>query len=488
MHIATGNTSITLWIDAICINQTNPTEKATQVDQMRAVYSQAERVVVWLGGGTHASAAAFRFMNSKRGVSWPEGWNALAASNKQSLRGIEGVFWLLERPWFRRLWVIQEVALAAEVLVVCGDDRIGFGGFEACVYAVWKFYEGIVDYGEDDEALLGLWGVTRLLQLRDDFRSDGEVSWERLLQAASQRLATDSRDKVFAFRGLAEGGRPLPSTDYGVGVCPEEVYMDTAVALLCHGECLDLLPLAGKARNGDSSLPSWVPDHREFTWSEPLAMADGMSWNAGGPFASSPAVVSLFGLELLVKPVGRVARTLPVFTSWDVLHQQVVIRDLVGLRTSFRLPLSERDWLNLLAMSLIYGLDIDDQPAQEEEYRQYFDEWYQWLMSSTSQSDLPRIKHNKFYRVIVPRLDGWKAFVSEKGFFGIGPPDVEVGDALCVAPGCRLPLVLRPVAAASNGTLSSDADMHLISWCYMQGMMDGEAAAEEYVLSRVCLR
>ena len=308
------------------------------------------------------------------------------------------------------------------------------------------------------------------------------------MTTASQRLATDSRDKVFAFRSLAARGRPLPATDYTAGASAEKVYTDTAIALLCHGTCLDLLALAGTARNGNSRLPSWVPDHREFTWSEPFALADGMGWSAGGELQSSPTIVPPLGLGLLVKPVDRVARVCPEFRSWDVLHQQAVVRELVGLRTSFRLQLSEREWLDMLAASLTFGLAMDDQPADELEYRHYFDEWYAWLMSSTSEADLPKIKHNKFYRATGPKLDNWTAFLSQEGFFGVSSPEVAVGDLLCVAPGCRLPLVLGSLATASNAAENSPRHMSLVSWCFLQGMMDGEALVKEGELTQVCLR
>ncbi|KAK4447076.1 heterokaryon incompatibility protein-domain-containing protein [Podospora aff. communis PSN243] len=474
---------ITLWIDALCINQTNNLEKGIQVDQMNQVYSRASQVLVWLGPPTPSSPAAFRFMHSKRGIPWPDGWDVLP---KDQLSGIDGVFQLLDGPWFRRVWVVQEVTLSSNVVVASGDDRVDFSDFEACVYAIWSFYEGIVDCDEDDEALLGLWSITRLLLLRDEYRRNGGVTWERLLQAASQRLASDSRDKVFAFKGLAVGGRPLPETDYGPDASAERVYTDTAVALLCHGERLDLLALAGKARNGDSSLPSWVPDHRKFTWNEPFVLADGMRWDAGGPFESSPAVDSRGGLQLPVRLIDRVSKVCLVFKSWDVLHQQAVMREVVALRSSFRRQLSEREWLDLLATSLTFGLDIDDQPADEREYRQHFDDWYYWLMSSTTQENLSRIKHNKFHRTIGPRIDNWNVFLSKQGYFGIGPPDVAVGDTLFVIPGCRLPVVLRP-APGTWYSIWDSADMSLVSWCFLHGIMDGEATSKRE-LSILCLR
>jgi hypothetical protein len=42
-----------LWIDALCINQRNEKEKSSQVQQMSSIYSNAERVIIWLGEATY---------------------------------------------------------------------------------------------------------------------------------------------------------------------------------------------------------------------------------------------------------------------------------------------------------------------------------------------------------------------------------------------------------------------------------------------------
>lgn len=39
----------TLWIDAVCINQDDIEERAAQVAIMRLIYTQADRVIIWLG-------------------------------------------------------------------------------------------------------------------------------------------------------------------------------------------------------------------------------------------------------------------------------------------------------------------------------------------------------------------------------------------------------------------------------------------------------
>ncbi|KAF2433739.1 HET-domain-containing protein, partial [Tothia fuscella] len=84
----------TLWIDAICINQADSKEKEGQIPLMAEIYSQAKRVVVWLGAEADGSDHA---MTGIPVLSDPS-WSRLAN--------------LVQRPWFRRLWVVQEVVLA----------------------------------------------------------------------------------------------------------------------------------------------------------------------------------------------------------------------------------------------------------------------------------------------------------------------------------------------------------------------------------------
>jgi hypothetical protein len=59
----------------------------------------------------------------------------------------------------------------------------------------------------------------------------------------------------------------------------------------------------------------------------------------------------------------------------------------------------------MVAWSLIFGLDIDDDPAGPE-YREYFKEWLKWLQSSSTQADLAKINSNKYQRTIRVRIDG----------------------------------------------------------------------------------
>ena len=52
----------TLWVDAICIDQSHVFERNHQVAQMREIYAGVERVVIWLGDTSDDSGMAIAFM------------------------------------------------------------------------------------------------------------------------------------------------------------------------------------------------------------------------------------------------------------------------------------------------------------------------------------------------------------------------------------------------------------------------------------------
>lgn len=62
-----------LWLDAICINQEDSEDKSHQVAMMADIYSQADRVIVWLGEGTPESDYALEWCQHecRRTFDWP---------------------------------------------------------------------------------------------------------------------------------------------------------------------------------------------------------------------------------------------------------------------------------------------------------------------------------------------------------------------------------------------------------------------------------
>jgi hypothetical protein len=87
-----------LWVDAICIDQTNTAEKSQQVQSMAKIYAKASRVIVWLGEMEPTSAQALEDIRMSSNQQSP----AIDKTSKQAILD------LIERPWFQRIWVRRQ--------------------------------------------------------------------------------------------------------------------------------------------------------------------------------------------------------------------------------------------------------------------------------------------------------------------------------------------------------------------------------------------
>ncbi|KAF3769358.1 heterokaryon incompatibility, partial [Cryphonectria parasitica EP155] len=89
-----------MWIDALCIDQSNNVEKGPQVALMGHLFECASRVVVWLGPEENGSGLA---MERLAHIADPK--VDLPMDTAQSM----AVAHLLHRKWFDRLWIRQEI-------------------------------------------------------------------------------------------------------------------------------------------------------------------------------------------------------------------------------------------------------------------------------------------------------------------------------------------------------------------------------------------
>ncbi|KAE8372163.1 heterokaryon incompatibility protein-domain-containing protein [Aspergillus bertholletiae] len=125
-----------IWVDAICINQTDAVEKAHQVAGMGELYSCAEQVLIWLGEAADQSDLACALLPELTEKIWAlkeseRGWRPLSTDDIVS-EGFphpddslwRAVFLLYSRAWFQRLWIVQEVVLARECVFLCGTAQI----------------------------------------------------------------------------------------------------------------------------------------------------------------------------------------------------------------------------------------------------------------------------------------------------------------------------------------------------------------------------
>ncbi|KAL2289931.1 hypothetical protein FJTKL_01210 [Diaporthe vaccinii] len=141
-HLRRRDTPIRLWVDAVCINQGDITEKNHQVQQMRNIFSAASETIIWLGpAGGNTSVAAWNLL--ERHSSWAlndrrERDHTLPAKLEEDLLSFRGEFRdveidVLSRPWFKRLWVFQEAVLSRTLSIQCGYRRISWDDFSKTV-------------------------------------------------------------------------------------------------------------------------------------------------------------------------------------------------------------------------------------------------------------------------------------------------------------------------------------------------------------------
>jgi hypothetical protein len=132
------------WIDALCINQKNLAERSSQVTIMRDIYSNAERVIAWLGTSQANIKNCFLFVKVlAKVVSENHGINNEVVSNwiaSQTSPLFRSCFWMaladfLNRPYWTRAWIVQEIALSKETIVMCGKHSLPWDYFPTAAAA-----------------------------------------------------------------------------------------------------------------------------------------------------------------------------------------------------------------------------------------------------------------------------------------------------------------------------------------------------------------
>lgn len=151
-HLRYTHEARTLWIDAICIDQSNLEEREKQVARMSSIYKNASRVVVWLGTGSEESDLAMcKLAHLGRQVTltkdnWlicpPDAeepyWCESACEVPYSEEVWTAIENLLERSWFSRIWIIQEIQLArCGAVVQCGRQHTQWSHFRSAISCLW---------------------------------------------------------------------------------------------------------------------------------------------------------------------------------------------------------------------------------------------------------------------------------------------------------------------------------------------------------------
>jgi hypothetical protein len=257
-----------VWIDALCIDQSNVTERSRQVALMRDIFARADLVHVFLSKippGTGTPNAAIPLLH--RVGTLPR--DAIRHGDRLLLARIDHAPLLdlvaaFHSPWWYRLWVVQEVTLARDARAHVGAQWIDFRVLLKGILAVyglraerdppralpWYMRQLALKFAAPMMAVaVGAGASPALCRISD------------VVHAVRGSMASVPHDRVYAILGL------LPPE---LGVEPDytkplaQVYEEFFMAVVRYERSLDVLALAGLH---DSRLfgPSWMPILTERT-------------------------------------------------------------------------------------------------------------------------------------------------------------------------------------------------------------------------------
>jgi hypothetical protein len=570
---------IMIWIDSLCINQSDNQEKGWQVGLMGDIYRQAQTVIAWLGLPDDSSDSVLDYLNEVGAQADACGlamdsetcvqlWQAMVSDpsamqklpeivafsqspsggnrvSKYAMRNLlhsidgwhdqnkllpmAGIKRLFGRPWWGRVWVLQEIALPEQAEFVCGTKRISRRRFSAAYNAYYGLWEvlaqqsrrgrRLTNYHMDvlltpshrPKLMLSAWRIYKfsVFPLVALLRATSVGSVQLLGPEGYQHLeSTNPRDKIFALLGLARDRKDLERR----GVLPdyvkpkEQVFASVTAALLQQGH-ISILSFC-RASEVPTGLPSWVPD-----WSQPMPATlqdvepDHLTLT---PKFDASGVVK-YPRSITILRQGEVIEGISVECYvYDKIHETGDVPRMPVSGTCIR----EFDWLyEILRLTYkrtgayanfynrlcavvktsfgggTYGHDeFVERPKNDRldarclEARNILQQGIHNITQQDIRSELEEYFANKQATKITKskvgkstgllmdymRMSARKApFATRKGHPGLSSRHVKRGDMIALIHGAQVPFVLRH---HDNGKYT------IVSEAYVDGIMDGEAA------------
>lgn len=490
-----------IWIDAICIDQGNDKEKASQVRIMDRIYKTASNVLVWLGLAANNSDLVFdqasavvdacasisdRFVDENQLLSFnlPDATDSLW----------QAIGELLGRRWFTRLWVIQEVVLASAVIVVCGSKRIS-----------WSLLGKLAS----EITRVGLCATARGNRIPNPHRSDGFGAIESidiLRKQFKDRMAppnpfgflsivglgrekdvTEPVDRIYGLLGLADDDvRESIKIDYS-----EEhrkffwkVYIEFGKlwAKLDYRYLLSTAP----SKERPSELPSWCPNFNS-DMSAAFSFGAVVGYKAGF-IESKPASAQTWAesdhIQIPGFRIDQVEKVVRSSWSWSQfprdtkgptgLAAQLLAYDAECFDLSLRCDLPSEQILDAHWRTLVANNVTGESPASADYLQSYLDarRWWGALqkqepMSTESLGQQLRLTREAqismltFMSALVSYQDR-KFFNTVHGRVGLGPLDVLPGDVISVFESASPVFVLRYTPDSGVARLIGDAYVHQV--------------------------
>ncbi|PVH74673.1 HET-domain-containing protein [Cadophora sp. DSE1049] len=511
-----------VWIDALCINQNDNDEKSWQIGYMGRIYSSTRLVYVWLGNEADGSSSAISFLKRLcfelptledkleleqflNNIDAPQGrskWKALSR--------------LCNRAWFFRIWVIQEVVLSTNTVMVCGNQQIPF-------LDLWLFFLhmtrlrvlGFLILGSQEpfasELLPRAYFLTALVVAMqdslhpEDIESTASLDIEDAIMFCGVAFGTNPRDHIYGIYGIFSDDLDKElKPDYNA--TPEDVYIRTTKHLMLENESLKMLCDAGICASWRLDVPSWVPNYNIAYASSRIGsvfytasgtLTANLTFSTTTTTATEDLTVSGIILDEIVQSSNQnmTMTSQTVNTTQDLrkwyLEAQLLLATYNACASHPTKLSTDTLWQTLLigrgrildgANGTTYetpGPDLRDAFTSFHEYMTRLpefdslelDKWETTYIGGDTFMDVFS-KATDFFEHAVGHWPGRKLVATREGRLGFVPLAVEVGDCVAVVLGARTPFVLRP------GEVDGDFEgkYQLVGECYVHGLMYGEGS------------
>ena len=523
-----------LLISCIGINQRDISERNQQVLLMRSIYTKTERVIGWLGQDENGGSKALKTLETlfRIAIQYPENFEWIQkipelvtvngtfnanGTEFQSNDRLESLLLLLKRPFWRRIWIVQELVLPSCLTLLCGEEFTDIPEPESFFITVEKLSK--LPARRPNSAPLQMWmrlnecvaslrliATLRVRHLRQEAQVDRE--WQGVSGFLRSRVllefheTSDFRDHVYGLLGVFELG-VLP--DYSEDMTFADAYLEVArhcleTESLDKTNAIDILCYAGTKHSCNGldcltcfSSPSWVPD-----WSLPIPARVRHH-----RYPQSHAFRSDRGLQMQVIDRKSLRGSVVVWdtitstehkTGWDLQEldlaekfvfekhgdrsypsgisrcQAIVLLWVAGHDGFKRTPcdlLVECDLFRSYQMIQFANIVA---PWSRKHGQLELAKLTQFLSNDNGSLSLmnPRAiprNHRESYvaRSRQVRYD-MRCFHTGKGYIGLGPLTTVVGDLVCVLEGHKAPVVLR----------RRNSHYILVGDCDVVGIMNGE--------------
>lgn len=504
--------SINLWIDQICINQSDTADKEVQVKVMGLIYKRARNTIIWLGA--EPERGAFRAMQGLHEVSVGRDDDLLEEELEYLRKPLNEdpiVFQTLEalfqRPWFQRTWVIQEAVLSQHPYFMAGAATVSwedFAGYCVSTRGLELFPSMTSSSGrvvKPGSAILAeiylarsyFWGFKEAQIL---------LSW---LVDTRYAAVTLPIDKVFGILGLCQSSI-IP--DYNKS--KEEVFREvTILAAQENGGLEDKrwLNVLSCVDHDIRSGPSWVPDWAQPRLTSALAFdtsAMGL-YQAGGTSRENAFTLrqDKSVLEATTILVATITELSEIFHEADITTHDILAAN-ASLRQSINFVLNcQTDNPELvtsfesICATLVAGKDGPGKSRYPNDYIEILsllcDETMGRSPSLTGQTYTARQRHGHFKLDQLSRRKPGRMFQNLKkayrkailhrrlcwtsrGHLGLVPRFAREGDHVVIFPGQSIPFILR----------HKEAERYVVvGECYMHELMDGSCAEEMATSAKV---